>query len=147
MSVPPNHQARSPIQGRAAQFEQKVLQRDPESAAQAGAGLEAQNRCAEIKLRAERKAGEGIPDAVSRGGDRKTGSKSHDGTLKTLGINKNQSSRWQQAASVPEAEFEAHITRTKEAQGELTSASVRRLAEGIARQNGRTGIFPAASLF
>jgi hypothetical protein len=27
-------------------------------AAQAGAGLEAQNKCAEIKLRAERKAGE-----------------------------------------------------------------------------------------
>ena len=84
-------------------------------AAQAGAGLEAQNKCAEIKLRAERKAGEVLAETVSRGGDRKTGSKSHDGTLKTLGINKNQSARWQQAASVPEAEFEAHIATTMEA--------------------------------
>ena len=32
------------------------------------ATLEAQNRCAEIKLRAERKAGGVIPDAVSREG-------------------------------------------------------------------------------
>ena len=35
---------------------------------------------------------------------------------------------------MPEAEFEAHMARTKDADQELTSASVRRLAEKIARE-------------
>ena len=117
-------------------------------AAQAGAGLEAQNRCAEIKLRAERKAGEVLAETEMDKGGRPKENHSHDGSsLKAIGINHNQSSRWQQAASIPEDEFEAHIAKTKEAQGELTSASVRRLAEGIIRQDGRTGTFPATSLF
>tara|TARA_Y100000310_G_scaffold18333_1_gene18036 strand:- start:2289 stop:3266 length:978 start_codon:yes stop_codon:yes gene_type:complete len=104
-------------------------------AAQAGAGLEAQNRCAEIKLRAERKAGEVIPDTVKRGRREKGDSVSP--LLEDLGVSKKQSSRWQQAASVPEAEFEAHIARTKEGAQELTSASVRRLAERLTRDRRR----------
>jgi len=110
-------------------------------AAQAGAGLEAQNRCAEIKLRAERKAGDVLAETEMDKGGRPKKNQSHRATsLKDLDINKSQSARWQQAASIPEDEFEAHIAKTKEAQGELTSASVRRLAEGIIRQDGRTGI-------
>lgn len=107
-------------------------------AAQAGAGLEAQNKCAEIKLRAERKAGEVLAETEMEKGGRPKKNPSHDGSsLKDLGINHNQSSRWQQAASVPEAEFEAHIARTKEAAQELTSASVRRLAEKASRRERR----------
>ena len=48
-------------------------------ARQAGYSLEMQNQCAEIKIRAERKAGEVIPDQITIGG---SGPKSHDGTLK-----------------------------------------------------------------
>ena len=82
-------------------------------AAQAGAGLEAQNKCAEIKLRAERKAGEVLKKVAPHGGNRKSSSTTSN--LKNLGVSNLQSANWQQAASVPEAKFEAHIARTKEA--------------------------------
>ena len=58
--------------------------------------------CAELKLRAERKAGEilrAMPKAVNRH------SPSAD-TMSALGIGHKQSSRWQQVAAVPEPEFE-----------------------------------------
>ena len=61
-------------------------------------GLEAQNQCAEIKLRAERKAGEVLENGLAKRG-RPSEKKSHDGTfLKDVGINKNQSSRWLRSA-------------------------------------------------
>ena len=81
-----------------------------------GAGLDAQNQCAEIKLRAERKGGEVLAGTEMDKGGRPKENSSHDARgLKAIGINHTQSSRWQQAASVPEAEFEAHIAMTKDA--------------------------------
>ena len=66
------------------------------------------NRCAEIRIRAERKAGEMIRanPQIRQGGDRK--SKYHDDTLKLddLGISKLQSSRWQKLANIPEETIE-----------------------------------------
>ena len=61
-----------------------------------------QNHCAEIKIRAERRAGEMLREMDLHGGDRK--SKLHDATLKLddLGINRTQSSRWQSIAGMPE---------------------------------------------
>lgn len=52
---------------------------------------------------------------------------SHDGTIGTpelseLGITKNDSSRWQSIASIPEEQFEKHVEKTKRAKQELTSA-------------------------
>ena len=61
---------------------------------------------AELKLRAERKAGEmlrAMPKAVNRH------SPSED-TLSSLEIHPKQSMRWQQVAAVPEPEFERHLT-------------------------------------
>jgi hypothetical protein len=77
-------------------------------------GLAMQNRCAEIKIRAERRAGE-ILDEMKRTGQRETGKgdhkpKFHDGTsvptLEVLGISKKQSFRWQSNASIPKPIFE-----------------------------------------
>jgi hypothetical protein len=72
---------------------------------QAGESLWMQNQCAEIKVRAERRAGEllkakekhrGFPDIVQ----------SHDVTpppkLEEIGISRKQSSRWQAIADIPE---------------------------------------------
>ncbi len=59
----------------------------------------------EIKLRAERRAGEMLKKMVESGGREKQGgdrAKSHDVTLHTLGITRKQSSRWQEEATVPE---------------------------------------------
>ena len=65
------------------------------------------NRCAEIRIRAERKAGEMI-----RASDISPGRKTyHDGrfTLGSLGISHNQSSRWQKLANIPEETIEQYF--------------------------------------
>lgn len=69
-----------------------------------GESLELQNTAAEIKLRAERRAGETLAKTLKRGGD----PKSHEVTLLDLGVSKMQSSRWQAIASVPIQPFEEH---------------------------------------
>src|SRR5882672_7752510 len=68
-------------------------------------GLELQNCAAEVKLRAERKAGGLLRSLRLRGGDRK--SKRHPAPLKLaeLGISRDQSKRWLRIASVSDVEF------------------------------------------
>ena len=90
-------------------------------AKQAGYGLEVQNRCAELKLRAERKCGDllsSMPDVGPGKGP----------TLGPLGLTKNQSSRWQRLASIPADEFDAHIERTVTSGQELTTKAALQLA-------------------
>ena len=88
---------------------------------------------AEIRLRAERKAGEMLKEMAEkgeragRGGDR---AKSHDVTLPGLDITKMQSSRWQQIAAVPEEIFESYIVEGKESESsELTTAGLRTIVK------------------
>lgn len=110
---------------------------------QAGYSLEAQNDAAEIKLRAERKAGETIQQMqengqlATRGGDQKT--KSHDVTLNLsdLGLHKMQSRRWQLAAAIPDERFEQHVAEVRDAGKELTSAGVLRLARQLRKEQER----------
>lgn len=110
-------------------------------AKQAGETLEVQNNVAEIKIRAERRAGELLKDMEKHVGGRptKTGSNvlpvfEEPLTLAEVGISKTQSARWQRMADIPELEFEEHIARTKAANEELTSASVRRFAKELDKQ-------------
>lgn len=86
-----------------------------------------QNHAAELKLRAERRAGDMLKGMVKRGGDRK--SKYHDDTLKldALGLTKLQASRWQREATVPEREFERFL-KEPGGTGEITTAGLLRLA-------------------
>ncbi len=64
----------------------------------------------EIKLRAERRAGEILikmkdsGERESRGGDKKSKSQPTTMKLDDLKITKDQSSRWQQIASIPEVD-------------------------------------------
>ena len=105
-------------------------------AKQAGESLDSQNLIAEIKLRAERRAGELIGEMPKQGPGEYQ--RSHDVTvapsLDDLGISKMQSSRFQAVASVPESLFEAHIAEVKGAGVELTSAGVQRLAQEVKRE-------------
>lgn len=91
-------------------------------------GLDLQNRAAELKLRAERKAGEFLTSLKLRGGDRK--SKGHRVILKLkdLGISPQQSKRWQTVASVPERDFSEYLRVANELGREVTSAGLVRIA-------------------
>lgn len=91
---------------------------------QAGDSLEMQNRCAEIKIRAERRCGEILADSGIGRGNKSV-------TLTDFGVDHNQSKRWQSMARIPETVFEQHIREMIENQQELTSASVQRLAKLI----------------
>ena len=86
----------------------------------------------EIKLRAERKAGEMLAETELDKGGRPAENQSHDASslpkLKELGIEKDQSSRWQNIASIPEETFEEHIKKVINSKKELTSVSVYNLA-------------------
>src|SRR5262245_41039716 len=82
---------------------------------QVNESLEMQNDAAEIKLRAERRAGEMLKDGAENGDRAVRGQaqieKSHDVTFKAptlteIGISKMQSSRWQAIASIPEEQFD-----------------------------------------
>lgn len=103
-------------------------------AKQAKESLEMQNYCAEIKLRAERRAGEMLREQEKNpGGQAEHESyRSHDVTtriprIEDLGINRMQSSRWQKIADLEEETFEQHIDTYKQEAKELTTASVLRL--------------------
>lgn len=98
---------------------------------QQGAGLEMQNHCAEIKLRAERRAGELLGEMPLNGGDRK--SELHDERVKLsdVGISAIQSHRFQTIAQIPQEDFEVYIAETQAAKDELTSAGMHRLASRI----------------
>lgn len=117
-------------------------------AKQAGETLEVQNSVAEIKIRAERKAGEILKEM-----DRAKQGRPHNKPTMTVGyssvdqpakikladvgISHNQSSRWQQVAAISEEEFEEHIATTKAANKELTSAGTQKLAKKIKKQKNR----------
>jgi N6-adenosine-specific RNA methylase IME4 len=109
-------------------------------AKQAGESLEMQNMIAEIKIRAERRAGELLKEQKRDQGETDKKIMSDDSTLSSkpkldeIGISKNQSSSWQKIADIPEDKFEKHIAETKDSKEELTTASTLRLAEDIVRQ-------------
>lgn len=75
------------------------------------------NRAAELKLRAERKAGEllAASEFTGRGGDRKSSSQSELDSLEGLGVTKKESHRWQAIAVVPAEEFEGYVAKCRDA--------------------------------
>jgi hypothetical protein len=75
------------------------------------------DQATEIRLRAERRAGELLKD-MAQAGERavRKNMKSQPATskLSDLNINKSQSSRWQKLADIPHADFEQLVDRTKQ---------------------------------
>ena len=106
----------------------------------ASLGLGIQNRAAEVKLRAERQAGKLLAQMTLRGGDRR--SKNHCERLKLedLGVSRNQSTRWQVQARLPENMFREHIKQMCESGKELTSARLLRLARQWDESNRGNGL-------
>jgi hypothetical protein len=85
-------------------------------------GLRLQNRAARIKIHAERRLGQALRELRLRGGDRRSNSHAESLKLIHLGIGRNESSRWQKEASVPEAVFSSYCD-AQDARGEEISTS------------------------
>lgn len=107
---------------------------------QAGESLEMQNNCAEIKIRAERRAGELLQETDKNRGGRPTKTSNtmlqvSGPTLIELGVTRMQSSRWQTIANIPERIFEQHVEETRaraktgDTRAELTTVGVLKLAK------------------
>jgi len=105
-------------------------------------GLEAQNDAAEIKLRAERKAGELLAELERGEAGRPKNTRQSVGNLSEYQeaivaseLNERTAQRWQEAANIVEDdEFEEYIVETKEAGKELTSAGIGRVAQAKKRE-------------
>ena len=103
-------------------------------------GLAAQNDCAEIKIRAERQAGKLLKKLEKgRGPGRGKKKITTDGNLlseyakalESADASQQEGTRWQQAAELPEGEFEAHVAEVRADDEELTSAGVLRAAKNL----------------
>lgn len=111
-------------------------------ARQAGESLEMQNDIAEIKLRAERRAGELLKEVERVPGTRTDLTSRHDDAgyraqIANAGIAEPTARRWQAIADVPEPVFEQHIETVKSRGDELTSAGVLRIANEQKREERR----------
>lgn len=99
-----------------------------------GESLEAANDAAEVKLRAERKAGEmlaGMGDARGRNQHTKQDADIVSGSsLKEIGVSEQQSSRWQREAAVDNETFESYLASCREEQREITQAGLLNIAKG-----------------
>jgi N6-adenosine-specific RNA methylase IME4 len=103
-------------------------------------GLEAQNHAAEIKIRAQRRAGE-ILDSMEKNKGAATRSQDvtaldRPATYAEMGIEKMDASRWQAIAQIPGEKFEEEIQAAKEWGKELTTAAMVRTARfEVAKQD------------
>jgi hypothetical protein len=101
---------------------------------QQDAGLEAMNAAAEIKLRAERRAGKILLDMDLKRGRPSEEKMSHDvtftpKTLDELGVSRKESSRWQKIArDISDDAFEKYVAETKESEKPITTEGALRLA-------------------
>lgn len=104
-------------------------------------GLEAANHAAEVKIRAERKAGE-LLKQLERNAPKGNGSNQfakHSGVeypaseyrevLEDQDIPTTTAFRWQTVAAIPEKKFEQHIAEVIETGGELTTAGLLKAAK------------------
>lgn len=103
----------------------------------------------EIKVRAERRAGELLAQMKRRGeltphgGDRKSESRSDTTNLKDVGITPDQSSRWQSLASMSDEHFETAVATAKDTAGQVTTAFMLREAAKT-RPQGKAPTGPKA---
>jgi len=101
-----------------------------------GESLDAQNRAAELRILAERRAGSLIGElGISAGNPQLL----HDATigLKELGISRTNSHRWQLAATVTDDEFAELVDRCRENSRELTTAAVLAIARNKKKEDVR----------
>lgn len=89
----------------------------------------------EIKVRAERKAGELLAQSFQSGERARSGGamkkESPPATLSDIGISNDQSSRWQSLAGMSDEHFETAVATAKETAGQVTTAFMLREAKTV----------------
>lgn len=108
-------------------------------------GMDARNYAAEIVARAQRRLGQLLAEEGPNVGNPQWSQAATNASLADLGVSKDQSSRAQRLAAVPEELFEAHIATVlaDEAKDtELTLAGLRRLAARVERETVVTPPMP-----
>ncbi len=103
-----------------------------------GLGLDIQNRTAELKLMAERKAGSLLAEMRLRGAQKKMNSHDESLRLARFGIDRNESSRWQHEATVPEAMFKKYVTTANKLGRDITSQGLLRVAKMLRAEKAHT---------
>jgi hypothetical protein len=102
----------------------------------------------EIRVRAQRRAGEMLAQTEKAPAGRPAVNRSSDttnspATLADMGITKDQSSNWQALASMSEEHFEATVEAAKDTAGEVTTAFMLREAKKT-RHHGKPKTGPKA---
>jgi N6-adenosine-specific RNA methylase IME4 len=95
-------------------------------------GMAAQNRCAELRLRAERKLGDFLTQTPRLGKGRPSKNVEQQNilpSLSDLGIDRGLSHRVQRIAAIPTAEFEAYLRRARQPGWEITTRQLLYLSD------------------
>lgn len=103
-------------------------------------GIDLENDIAEIRLYDERKIGELLIPMPKKHGARPSDTGLHDETpleLKEIGINKSQSSRWQQLPKIPEPKFNEELQKLKDKKTEITTNHFLNIAKEIDKELDR----------
>ncbi len=101
---------------------------------QAKESLQVQNDVAEIKLRAERKAGE-LLKIMNIPKHNEKNELQEVTRLSDLGVEKHESYRWQQIANIPEDKFDNRILEIKEKNKEITENEILNFAKSLKKEN------------
>ncbi len=123
-----------------------------EAYARQAMNTEAERKAASVRIRAERRAGQLLKD-MAKNGERATKGRpekmSHDTTfsglpgdattLTSLGISRDQSSRWQKLADVPEDKFEATLADPRVKPATNTFLEKREEPEPETKASGKPG--------
>jgi phage N-6-adenine-methyltransferase len=134
---------------------------------QAKEAPEVVNAATEIKIRAERRAGEFLKNMHKNTGQLKRGPQlpqstgTTTATLAEMGITKDQSSKWQRLASIPEEQFEENIETIKDRVELLSTKKVlsgglfssvksewytpKKIIEGVVRLFGQIDLDPCSN--
>ena len=99
---------------------------------QAKESIEVVNAAAEIKLRAERKAGEYLKGMeMNKGGNQPIQRNDRLASLNEIGVTLNNSSQWQRIADIPEPRFETFINDCYTDKKEITTTGAYKLSKQI----------------
>jgi hypothetical protein len=98
------------------------------------AANQAANDAAAVRMEAQARAGELLREMAERGDRKRAGETYQAGTsLADLGVTRNESSRWQRVAEVPEQVRQEYVEETKAAGGEVSTADLLRREAAAAR--------------